>query len=255
MAIGLRNPQWLAPLIGLGVALACWSTLASPPAPHSVASLQAFTAVYTAYFQGKLAGNAQMHLWQPKPQTALWQIDMAVHGRHGFASLLGLNLVQTTQFWDTAPRYIPLQQTTCRTLWLFERCATGHYDWQTRVVRWDGPPIPAKHRAAMALQPGDQTALLINLALMRDASPDRTLTYRYVETGRVREYIYHVATHPETIEVNGLRYTAIRIARTNGGTSETFFWIANGVPTPIRILQREHGQDRIDLQLVNYQGV
>ena len=48
---------------------------------------------------------------------------------------------------------------------------------------------------------------------------------------------------------------AMRVARTKGGNHETIFWVANGVPTPVRILQRENGQDTLDLRLVEYQGV
>ena len=33
------------------------------------------------------------------------------------------------------------------------------------------------------------------------------------------------------------------------------FWVASGVPTPIRILQRKDGEDEIDLRLVEYRGV
>ena len=47
----------------------------------------------------------------------------------------------------------------------------------------------------------------------------------------------------------------MRVARSNGGNDETIFWVANGVPTPVRILQRENGQDTLDLRLVEYQGV
>ena len=32
-------------------------------------------------------------------------------------------------------------------------------------------------------------------------------------------------------------------------------WVANGVPTPIRILQRKDGEDEIDLRLTEYRGV
>jgi hypothetical protein len=32
-------------------------------------------------------------------------------------------------------------------------------------------------------------------------------------------------------------------------------WVARNVPTPIRILQRENGEDTYDLRLVEYRGV
>ena len=109
------------------------------------------------------------------------------------------------------------------------------------------PPLP--------LQAGDMSALLMNLAVIRDAAPGRQLTYRVVDNGRVREYQYVVSPEPETVTVEDLSYSALRVSRSNGGNDETIFWVADGVPTPVRILQREDGQDGVDLRLVEYQGV
>ena len=47
----------------------------------------------------------------------------------------------------------------------------------------------------------------------------------------------------------------LRVSRSNGGNDETIFWVADGVPTPVRILQRENGEDGVDLRLIEYQGV
>ena len=95
----------------------------------------------------------------------------------------------------------------------------------------------------------------MNLAVIRDAEPGRALNYRVVDNGRVRDYQYVVAAEPETFGVEELSYSAVRDNPTNGGNDETIFWVADGVPTPVRILQRENGQDTIDLRLVEYQGV
>ena len=76
-----------------------------------------------------------------------------------------------------------------------------------------------------------------------------------VEQGRARDYRYAVSNETETVAVDDMSYDAMRIHRTNGGNDETIFWVASGVPTPIRILQREDGQDSVDLRLVEYQGV
>ena len=95
----------------------------------------------------------------------------------------------------------------------------------------------------------------MNLAVIRDAQPGRTLSYRVVENGRARQYEYAVAPQTEIVAVEDLSYDAMRVSRTNGGNDETIFWVASGVPTPIRILQREDGLDVYDLRLVEYQGV
>ena len=76
-----------------------------------------------------------------------------------------------------------------------------------------------------------------------------------MDGGRVRDYAYRVSDQTEAVTVSELSYEAMRVERTNGGNDETIFWIADGVPTPVRILQREDGEDAIDLRLIEYQGL
>jgi hypothetical protein len=47
----------------------------------------------------------------------------------------------------------------------------------------------------------------------------------------------------------------MRVERNEDGGDQTILWVARGVPTPIRILQREDGQDATDLRLIEYKGV
>jgi len=70
----------------------------------------------------------------------------------------------------------------------------------------------------------------------------------------VREYAYQAATETELVQVGEMSYSALRVSRTNGGNDEMIIWVADGVPTPVRILQREDGEDAVDLRLVEYQG-
>jgi len=60
-----------------------------------------------------------------------------------------------------------------------------------------------------------------------------------------------LAAETESIEVDGLSYDAMRVSREDGN-DQTVVWVASGVPTPIRILQREDGDDSTDLRLVEY---
>ena len=99
------------------------------------------------------------------------------------------------------------------------------------------------------------SALLLNLAIMRDARPGAVLHYRLVDAGRARAHGYQVAPQPETMAVGDMSYDALRVERTDKPGDETILWVASGVPTPIRILQRRDGQDDIDLRLTEYRGV
>ena len=99
------------------------------------------------------------------------------------------------------------------------------------------------------------SGLLINLAVIRDAEPGKTLQYRFVDNGRVRNHRYVVADEPESVSVAGIGYSAMRVERIEDGNEETVIWVVKDVPTPIRMLQREDGVDTYDLRLIEYKGV
>ncbi len=215
-------------------------------------ALEPFVASYQAFNEGKLAGKATMQVVQNP--DARWRIDLGIRGTRGFAGLAGLNIEQSTIFDTVGEAYRPLSQGVVKHALFTGKKTSGVYDWQARSARWQGDVKKARS-AAVPLQDGDMSALLMNLAVIRDAQPGKTLNYRVVENGRARDHQYAVGELTEIVAVDDLSYDAMRVARTNGGNDETIFWVANGVPTPIRILQRENGQDTIDLRLVEYQGV
>jgi hypothetical protein len=81
------------------------------------------------------------------------------------------------------------------------------------------------------------------------------MQYRFADLGRVRLHQYQAAARTEITEVGELSYDALRVWRSNNSPGDAMvLWLANGVPTPIRIAQQEDGQDTIDLQLIQYQG-
>ena len=230
------------------------------PAPPALAAatwtappLEPFVATYQAFYRGKEAGDATLRVVRVnEPQ---WRVDLALRGKRGFASVLGLNIEQSTVFnrERDGQLYVPLSQSTVRKAVFVGKKVTGVYDWSQGAARWQGD-LKKQRQQPIRLQPGDQSALLLNLAIMRDAEPGKQLHYRYVDVGRVRQHDYRAADATEIVQVGELSYDALRVERTNGGNDETILWIANGVPTPVRILQREDGQDQIDLRLIEYQG-
>ena len=149
--------------------------------------------------------------------------------------------------------YRPLTQATVRRAFLSRRHTTGVYDWAARSARWSGD-VKKGRAGPVALQDGDLSGLLIDLALVRDAEPGSTLRYRFVDDGRARDHLWIVAPRTEAVTVDGLSYDAMRADRQQDGGDETTIWVADGVPTPIRILQREDGEDSTDLRLVAYKG-
>ena len=222
--------------------------LADAPMP-----LEAFVARYTVTNGGRALGEATLQLVRQAPR---WRVDLTMSGT-GLFRLAGINAEQSTLFEDLGETYRPLSQATVRRTLFTRKKTVGTYDWRSRSARWTGD-VKDERRTPVALQDGDMSGLLINLAVIRDAAPGRTLHYRYVDNGRVREHRYAVAEELEPISVGELRYNAMRVSRiedANAQGDETVIWVASGVPTPIRMLQREDGEDTYDLRLTEYQGV
>ena len=220
------------------------------PAGAAAEALQPFTAAYDAWNEGRRAGTASMRLEREGGQ---WSIHLDISGSRGLARLARLDIRQSTLFDEAGAHFRPLRQETRRKALFMNRTVEGSFDWDAGIAQWTGD-ISKARREPVALREGDMSALLINLAIVRDAVPGRSLSYRYVDGGRVREHLYEVATDTEYVEVDGLSYEAMRVSRTNAGNDEMIVWVARGVPTPIRILQREDGEDAIDLRLVAYEG-
>ena len=255
MSIPLLKPLLLASLLASGAAPAQESLpgpAAALPAPAwEPPALEPFVATYQAFYKGKEAGDATMRVVHG--EDGRWRVDMAVRGKRGFAGVLGLNLEQSTVFENDGNVYVPLSQSTVKKALFFGKKVTGSYNWQAGVAQWHGD-LKKERQQPIPLQRGDQSALLLNLSLMRDARPGKALSYRYVDVGRVRQYDYLAADATESVQAGDMSYDALRIHRSNAGNNETIIWIANGVPTPVRLLQREDGQDTIDLRLIEYQG-
>lgn len=229
---------------------ACMLALAGFLWAGVVAAVEPFHATYDVYRGGRALGVATL---QVVPAGAgRWRVDLVMDGK-GLVGLAGLSASQSTVFDTVGDIYRPLSQSTARRVLFTRRQSTGVYDWPARKARWTGD-VKDTRRAPVELQPGDMSGLLINLAVIRDAQPGRRLEYRYVDTGRARPHEYVVAAVPEEIAVGELRYSALRVDRVQSGSEQTSIWVAEGVPTPIRLLQRENGEDTYDLRLTEYRG-
>lgn len=214
------------------------------------AAVEPFRASYEVYRGGRALGVATLQV--VRNAQGHWRVDLDMDGK-GLVGLAGISAQQSTVFDEAGGVYRPLSQSTVRRVLFTRKQSTGVYDWQARKARWTGD-VKKTRRAPVDLQPGDMSGLLINLAVIRDARPGATLEYRYVDTGRVRPHQYVVGTEPEEMVVGELRYSALRVDRVQSGGEQTSIWVAEGVPTPIRLLQRENGEDTYDLRLIEYRG-
>lgn len=215
------------------------------------ATLQPFVADYQVFREGKNLGDATLQV--TRLEAGRWRVDLGLRGTRGLVRLVGLNIEQSTLFDVANGIYRPLTQSTVRHALFSGKKNTGTYDWSTHTAIWQGD-VKKERRAPVPLQDGDMSALLINLAIIRDAQPGKRLLYRFVDDGRVRNHEYVVAPELEKVTVDDLDYNAMRVNRVHSGNEETIFWVAQGVPTPIRMVQRKDGQDVTDLRLMQYTG-
>jgi hypothetical protein len=219
----------------------------APAAPTPV--LRPFVAQYQVFNHGNSLGTATMQV--VALDGGRWRVDLAMKGG-GLLRITGLNLQQSTVFDVVEGRYRPLGQSTVKRAFLSTRRTTGGYDWAKRSAQWTGD-VKDTRRAPVPLQDGDMSGLLINLAIIRDATPGATLHYRFVDDGRARPQDYAVAAQTQAIQVGDLSFEALRVDRSNAGSEQTSVWVASGVPTPLRMLQSENGETGLDLVLVGYQ--
>lgn len=210
------------------------ATLAVVSAP--ALAIKPFSADYHASYMG-MQGNGRMTLAADGANR--WKYDLTV------TSPLA-NLRQSTVFEDNGGQWRPISGNDGSQVLTKKQNKIASYDWSKGVASWTGDVKPER-AGPIKLQPGDMDALLINLAIVRDVQAGKTMSYRMVEDGRVKQLTYTIAGK-EQIDVGGQAKAATKVVSTQGD-KQTIAWIVDGMPVPARILQRDKGQDAIDLRV------
>jgi hypothetical protein len=226
-----RNPSMhrnlLKPLlVSAALLLASTSALAVKP----------FTADYQANYMG-LQANGRMTLVAAGGDR--WKYSLDIDGSIA-------QLSQSTTFEDNGGKWRPLSGKDSSTLLIKRVNKNATYDWDKREARWSGDVKPDRS-GPVALQAGDLDAMLVNLAIARDAAAGKPLNYRMVEDGRAKQMSYQIAGK-DTITIGGKSQQATKVTRSDGD-KQTTLWVVDGMPVPARILQRKNGRDEMDLQL------
>jgi len=204
-------------------------------------ALQPFTAHYRATYMGHSA-------------NAVMVLEAADNGQWRYSLKLKNVLVEfnySTLFDEQGSQFRPLNSVVASTIPFRRRRVEGHYDWNTLQATWSGD-AKSERRGPVTLQAGDVDGALINLAIVRDIASGKALSYRLVEGGRARERHYQIIAQ-ETLTVNGQALQTTKVQRLDGDKEE-LAWIAPNLPFPVRLLQREKGQDVQDLVLVSSQA-
>lgn len=223
----------LARGLWFGAALLC---TAATPALAGKPSLKPFNADYVASYMG-MEGDALMSL--APASDGHWKYTLRI--RSSLASLS-----QSTLFDENGGQWRPLSGTDTSSVLIKKTNKTATYDWNRGVATWSGDVKPDRS-GPVDLRAGDLDAMLVNLAIARDAGAGKPLHYRMVDDGRVKDMSYTVAGK-EQITVAGKPQQATKVSRTDGN-KQTILWVVDGLPAPARILQRKDGRDEIDLRL------
>ncbi len=235
-----RPAPWRAAVLRAAVGAAM--LLAAIPA----LALEPFTATYEAWYEGNRQGDGVMRL--ASAGDGRWTYSLDVRGTEGMAAIAGADLSQSTTFDVANGHWRPLAGSDSSKLLFKSNTRKATYDWKRGEARWTGDVKPER-AGPVKLRAGDMDAMLLNLALARDVAAGKALSYRLVENGRAKQHVYKVAGK-EQVTVGGRAHEATKVVRTDD-EKQTVAWIVKGIPVPVRILQRDEGEDKMDLRLVS----
>lgn len=209
-------------------------------------ALEPFTATYEAWYEGSRQGDGVMRL--ARADKGRWTYSLDVRGTSGMAAIAGADLSQRTTFDVADGHWRPLSGSDSSKLLFKSSTRTASYDWSRGEARWTGDVKPER-AGPVRLRAGDMDAMLLNLALARDVTAGKPLSYRLVDNGRAKQHVYKVAG-TEQVTIEGQSREAVKVVRTDDD-KQTVAWIVKGMPVPVRILQRDEGEDKLDLRLVS----
>ena len=227
--------------VGLRLALAAVALLVAAP----VLALEPFTAKYEAWYEGSRQGDGVMRLVK---DGSRWTYSLDVRGTSGMAAIAGADLSQHTVFDVAGGHWRPLSGSDSSKMLFKSSTRNAIYDWGRGEARWTGDVKPER-AGPVKLRAGDLDAMLLNLALARDVAAGKSLDYRLVENGRAKQHHYKVAG-TEQLSIGGKKRDATKVVRTDD-EKQTIAWIVKGIPVPVRILQRDEGEDKLDLRLTS----
>ncbi len=220
----------------LSIALGAIALSAAASAP--AVALKPFSADYTASYMG-MQGAGKMTITPAGGNR--WKYSLSI--RNNVAQLS-----QVTTFEDKGGQLRPLSSSDSSLLLIKKVNRNATYDWSKGEARWTGDVKPER-AGPVKLQAGDLDALLVNLALARDAAAGKAGSYRMVDDGRVKQISYTI-DGKETLQIGGRDREATR-ATYRDGDKQYVVWAVEGIPVPARILQRKDGQDQIDLRIAS----
>jgi len=199
-------------------------------------AFEPFTANYQASYMGMQANGVMSVAPAGNNQ---WRYSLQIKNPMA-------ELSQATVFDEQGGKLRPLSSHDRSVVLIKRKQVDTRYDWNSGQATWTGDVKPDRS-GPIRLQSGDMDALLINLAIARDVAAGKPLTYRMVDDGRIKPMTYRVIGK-ENLTIGGKQQEATKVSRVDGN-KEQIAWIVPGMPVPARLLQRENGQDALDLTI------
>ena len=199
-------------------------------------AVKPFSADYTASYMG-MQGAGRMTIAPAGGNR--WKYTMDINSKVA-------RLSQSTVFEDNDGKWRPVSGTDSSLLLIKKANKEATYDWANGEARWSGD-VKAERAGPVKLQAGDLDAMLVNLAVARDAVSGKPMNYRMVDDGRIKQMNYSVVG-TEDVTIGGKARKATKVSHTDGD-KQYLAWVVEGVPVPVRILQRKDGKDQIDLRI------
>ena len=200
-------------------------------------AVKPFTADYQASVMGGISADAQMTLAAAGGDR--WNYVLSVKSPVA-------TLRQSTVFEDRGGSWRPLSGSDSTQVLVKKSQKNASYDWDKGEARWSGD-VKADRVGPVKLQDGDLDAMLLNLAIVRDVTAGKPLTYRLVDNGVVRQQSYQ-NLGKDTVTISGKPRSATKVSR-NSENKQVIVWVVDGLPVPARILQKKDGKDELDLVL------
>ena len=233
--MNLPRSTHLHPLVR-GLLLA--ALLATSALVATAGALEPFAADYRASYMG-LSANGSLSI---EPQGGdRWKTRLEISNPIA-------KLIQVTVFEAFDGHWRPLSGSDASLLVVKKIRRQAVYDWASAQARWSGDVKPDR-TGPVALEAGDVDGLLMNLAIVRDVLAGNPLRYRLVDEGRVKPMNF-VVEGVEDVAVGGQTRQATKVVNTSGNR-QTLVWVVEGLPLPVRILQRKDGKDEIDLRMIS----
>jgi len=226
-------------------------TLAAGSGLAQASTLQPFTARYEVLRDGKSQGEAVMRLERVSDNR--WKFSSDVRGTSGMARISGFEMTESTEFEVRDDGGLkPLSASAEGGISLRRRSIGTEFDYGRNEVRWNGDAKP-NQRGPAPLSERSVNPQILNLALAQQlrSGAEGSIRLDLVNRGDSDPVEYRIGAKQSVSVPLGTREAVTLEHRRTDKDRVITLWIDPSLPpAPVRVLQREDGEDAYELRLV-----